>query len=118
MAFGSGQVGTRCGRSCFMRAVRTGVAVSVVLAVIPLQSALADGGKTTPYQERFRSSSNMASKHSAAPVVDCTCRHRGEDFHIGETICIRSAEGLNLAVCSMVLNNTSWKVTRTPCPSS
>lgn len=46
------------------------------------------------------------------PNVNCTCRFRGEDFSIGESVCIRGS----LATCSTFLNNTSWAISKTPCP--
>lgn len=52
------------------------------------------------------------------PKVDCTCRFSGNDFHIGDSICMRSPQGLRMAVCGMVQNNTSWQFTNTPCPSA
>lgn len=50
------------------------------------------------------------------PNVPCTCRYRGRDFRLGESICINSGRGLQVARCEMSLNNTSWKFTDTACP--
>lgn len=49
---------------------------------------------------------------------DCTCRYQGSDFSIGENICLNGPNGPRMAVCTMVLNNTSWKTMETPCPSA
>lgn len=46
------------------------------------------------------------------PNINCTCRFLGKDFLIGESACIRGA----LATCSTYLNNTSWSITKEPCP--
>lgn len=51
-------------------------------------------------------------------IPDCTCRAQGRDFGMGETICLRTANGDRLAVCGMVLNNSSWNVLDTPCTVS
>lgn len=53
-----------------------------------------------------------------AQNVSCTCRYQGEDYGIGESICLKSPNGLKMATCSMVLNNTSWKISNAPCPFS
>ncbi len=49
---------------------------------------------------------------------DCTCRAQGRDFELGQTACLASPNGPRLATCGMVLNNTSWQITRRPCPES
>ena len=46
------------------------------------------------------------------PLVDCTCRYRGQDYKIGDAVCIRG----NLAVGETFLNNTSGSISKTPCP--
>jgi hypothetical protein len=46
---------------------------------------------------------------------DCTCRARGRDFTLGQSVCLATPKGVRIATCAMVLNNTSWKFTETPC---
>jgi hypothetical protein len=53
---------------------------------------------------------------SSAQDVNCTCRYQGENFGIGESICLKGSDGLKMATCSMVLNNTSWQFSNAPCP--
>jgi hypothetical protein len=48
-------------------------------------------------------------------AADCTCRAGGRDYELGRTVCIASPTGLRLATCMMVLNNTSWRFSETPC---
>ncbi|MEM9633124.1 MAG: hypothetical protein AAGA50_17465 [Pseudomonadota bacterium] len=48
--------------------------------------------------------------------VSCTCRYQGEDYGLGESICLKSPNGLKMATCEMVLNNTSWQISNAPCP--
>ncbi|MES0808779.1 hypothetical protein ABLO27_04800 [Roseibium sp. SCPC15] len=55
-----------------------------------------------------------ASAH--AQNVSCTCRYQGEDYGLGESICLKSPSGLKMATCEMVLNNTSWQISNAPCP--
>jgi hypothetical protein len=47
--------------------------------------------------------------------ADCTCRALGRNFDLGGTACLTTPDGPRLAVCDMVLNNTSWKFSATPC---
>lgn len=55
---------------------------------------------------------------ASAQSISCTCRYQGEDYGLGESICLKSPGGMKMATCSMVLNNTSWKLSNAPCPLS
>jgi hypothetical protein len=46
---------------------------------------------------------------------DCTCRAQGRDFTLGQSACLATPKGARIATCAMVLNNTSWQFTETPC---
>jgi hypothetical protein len=48
-------------------------------------------------------------------AADCTCRAAGRDFDLGRSICMATPTGFRLATCDMVLNNTSWRISSTPC---
>ena len=48
-------------------------------------------------------------------VAGCTCRSQGRDFELGQSTCLQTPKGARIATCGMVLNNTSWKFTETPC---
>jgi hypothetical protein len=47
--------------------------------------------------------------------ADCTCRALGRDFDLGRSVCMPTPTGFRLATCDMVLNNTSWRISSTPC---
>ncbi len=49
---------------------------------------------------------------------ECTCRHKGGETADGQTICMSTAKGRELAVCEKVLNVTSWKFLGQPCPAA
>lgn len=49
---------------------------------------------------------------------ECVCRAQGRTFAVGESVCLRTADGPRMALCGMVLNNTSWQVTERSCPES
>ena len=58
---------------------------------------------------------------SATPVIageNCTCRYQEADVNEGQTICMRTPNGMQMATCARVLNNTSWKFLGLPCPSA
>ena len=46
---------------------------------------------------------------------DCTCRSQGRDYKLGASVCLPSPKGPRIATCGMVLNNTSWQFSDTPC---
>jgi hypothetical protein len=52
---------------------------------------------------------------SAAAQADCTCRAFGRDVPLGRSVCLTTPGGPRLAVCVMVLNNTSWRISDTLC---
>ena len=50
--------------------------------------------------------------------ADCTCRAGGRDFELGAKTCLPTPSGARIATCDMVLNNTSWRFSSTPCPAA
>jgi hypothetical protein len=52
---------------------------------------------------------------SNVAAADCTCRARGQEFALGQSTCLATAKGARIATCGMVLNNTSWQFSDTPC---
>ena len=55
---------------------------------------------------------------SSGASADCTCRSQGRDYELGQSVCLQSPKGARIATCGMVLNNTSWQFTETPCTVS
>jgi hypothetical protein len=53
-----------------------------------------------------------------AAAADCTCRAQGRDFQLGDRACLTTPNGARLATCGMVLNNSSWEFSQTPCTVS
>lgn len=53
-----------------------------------------------------------------AHALECTCRAGGRDYELGRTICMQTPSGRRLATCAMSLNNTSWRLSPTPCAES
>jgi hypothetical protein len=57
----------------------------------------------------------LIATSDAALAADCTCRSQGRDYELGKTVCLQSPKGARIATCGMVLNNTSWQFSETPC---
>ena len=51
-------------------------------------------------------------------AADCTCRAQGREFQLGERACLTTPNGARLATCGMVLNNSLWQFSETPCTVS
>jgi hypothetical protein len=48
-------------------------------------------------------------------AAECTCRSQGRDYELGKSVCLQTPKGARIATCGMVLNNTSWQFSETPC---
>jgi hypothetical protein len=88
-----------------MAQVHTFAAAAIIAIAVPI-AAVAQEGLVPPGQRAVQ------------PLIDCTCRYQGQDFHLGEIICLSTASGPRIAQCEMALNNTSWTITEGPCPTA
>ncbi len=50
--------------------------------------------------------------------IPCRCRFQGSAFKLGDTVCMSTHLGVQLARCDLYLNNTSWVPTGVPCTMS
>ena len=50
--------------------------------------------------------------------IPCRCRFQGTAYALGDTICMSTHLGVQLARCDLYLNNTSWVPTGVPCTMS
>jgi hypothetical protein len=57
----------------------------------------------------------LLASDPASADPNCVCRARGQEFQLGASICLPSPKGPRMATCGMVLNNTSWQFSDTPC---
>lgn len=48
-------------------------------------------------------------------VIPCRCKFSGQDYKLGQHVCMSTPVGTVLARCDLMLNNTSWVPTNTPC---
>jgi len=57
----------------------------------------------------------LIAASDASRAADCTCRSQGRDYELGKSVCLQTPQGARIATCGMVLNNTSWQFSDTPC---
>jgi hypothetical protein len=50
--------------------------------------------------------------------IPCLCRFRDMDYRLGDTVCMNTHLGVQLARCDLFLNNTSWIPIGVPCTIS
>ena len=50
--------------------------------------------------------------------IPCRCRYRDSDFRLGDTVCMNTYRGVQMARCDLFLNNTSWVPIGIPCTMS
>jgi len=50
--------------------------------------------------------------------IPCRCRFRESEFRLGDTVCMNTHLGVQLARCDLLLNNTSWVPIGVPCTMS
>jgi hypothetical protein len=56
---------------------------------------------------------------SASPAFsDCICRYNGGEVMHGQTACLVTAKGKELARCEKSLNMSTWKFLGEPCPTA
>ena len=51
-------------------------------------------------------------------AIPCRCRFRGNAYRLGDTVCMTTHLGVQLARCDLLLNNTSWVPIGVPCTMS
>jgi hypothetical protein len=54
----------------------------------------------------------------AGKRIPCRCRFQGSAYGLGDTVCMSTHLGVQLARCDLYLNNTSWVPTGVPCTVS
>jgi hypothetical protein len=51
-------------------------------------------------------------------AADCICLYKGGEVIEGQTACLSTARGQELARCEKSLNVTNWKLLGEPCPTA
>ena len=57
----------------------------------------------------------LAAVMSEPAQADCTCRAQGRNFEQGQLACLTTPNGPRIATCGMVLNNSAWEFSQSPC---
>ena len=84
--------------------------LSIALAAAALAVAAGPAAAHDPGAHRAE-----PAQYQLHDPANCFCRAQGRTFAVGETACLRTGEGPRVAECGMVLNNTSWQFSDTPC---
>ena len=50
--------------------------------------------------------------------IPCRCRFQGTAYRLGDTVCMSTHLGVQLARCDLFMNNTSWIPIGVPCTMS
>jgi hypothetical protein len=98
----------------------TAVAAVTMLA-IGLQGARADPPATQSGPaptENWRTSPWHGMMNGYGQVIPCRCRYRGQEYRLGEIVCMQTHMGTVLTRCDLFMNNTSWIPTTDPCTVS
>lgn len=74
--------------------------------------------KHTIVSVAFASLALLPAIPSASAEENCTCRGPAREYEVGQSACLSTPKGYRMAKCGMVLNNTAWIFSDTPCVSS
>ena len=99
------------------------LAIAVVAALpLCLQTASAEPpsshGQAAPPLENWRTSPYHGVIDGAGQVIPCRCRYRGQEFRLGEIVCMQTHMGTVMTRCDLFMNNTSWIPTTDACTIS
>ncbi len=89
-------------------------AVTPALAVILLVGA--SSAQAEPLHGQSGRVPELLTVQADPRYHDCTCRDQsGRSLRIGDTVCLATPNGSRIAICDMVLNNSSWITTDRSC---
>ncbi|MGI9407569.1 MAG: hypothetical protein ACR2O4_14450 [Hyphomicrobiaceae bacterium] len=93
-------------------------AAALVVLFSSHQPAISDDARKAGSQTKSVAGRTLGGAVDGSPMSGCSCRYKGKDVMLGESICMKTNNGFVKAQCSRYLNNTSWTITRTPCTIS
>jgi hypothetical protein len=85
------------------------IALSVPAPAVRAQEPAPPAWPTSPYHGVI---------DGAGQRIPCRCRFGGSAYRLGDTVCMSTHLGVQLARCDLALNNTSWVPTGVPCTLS
>lgn len=98
-----------------------GLLAAVLAAPLPPSRALAQqdpGSPGVPPPAWPTSPFHGVPSGDTGEPIPCRCRFNGSEFRLGDTVCMRTHLGVQLARCDLMLNNTSWVPIGVPCTMS
>ncbi len=100
----------------------TTVRAVVVMLSFCLQGARAEPpasqqGQAVP-SEHWRTSPWHGAIDGFGQIIPCRCRYRGQEYRLGEVVCMQTHMGTVLTRCDLFINNTSWIPTTDACTIS
>jgi hypothetical protein len=97
--------------------------VTATLLALPYPSRAGDGVESSAPQGAPPPAWPTSPYHgvisgATGEPIPCRCRYRDSDFRLGDTVCMNTYRGVQLARCDLFLNNTSWVPIGIPCTMS
>jgi hypothetical protein len=93
-------------------------AVSVWIGVV-ITPSLGQAQSAPQEAEAWRTSPFHGAINGATGLpIPCLCRHQGRNYNLGDKVCLQMPNGVMLARCDLVQNNTSWMPTNEQCTMS
>jgi hypothetical protein len=99
-------------------------AVAAAMLLVPLHPSRAVEGEGSGAAPGVPDAAWPTSPFHGVPsgatgeAIPCLCRFGGDAYRLGDTVCMRTHLGVQLARCDLVLNNTSWIPIGVPCTMS
>jgi hypothetical protein len=98
-------------------------AAIAALLVLPYPSRAVDGAEGSASQGIPPPAWPSSPYHgvisgATGEPIPCRCRYHDSDFRLGDTVCMNTYRGVQLARCDLFLNNTSWVPIGVPCTMS
>lgn len=95
--------------------------LSVGLAV--LNPVLAGDGHNAPVWPTAEQPAYVTSPYHGVTdgnghIIPCRCRYQGQEYRLGDLVCMSTHVGVVMTRCDLLMNNTSWVPTGTACTVS
>ena len=90
----------------------------MALSSFCLNSAQADPPSQGAPVENWRTSPWHGMQNGYGQVIPCRCRYQGQEYRLGEVVCMQTHMGTVMTRCDLFMNNTSWIPTTDACTIS
>jgi hypothetical protein len=104
------------------RQIQAAVIAAMLAASLPAAGAAEDAAGDTmpgvPPAAWPTSPFHGVISGATGEAIPCRCRFKGSAYRLGDTVCMSTPAGVQLARCDLMLNNTSWVPIGVPCTMS